>query len=307
MIDFHTHLAPSLTPEALDADEGVEWRDGKLTVEGHSVGPAELYDARALLAYMDSAGFSTAVVSAPPPFYRQGTAGGRWPRTLNEGLLRAVDASSRLRPLAYLPLEDPEAAQREAVRVGPDNRWAGFVASAGGGSLSLSSAALDALWAVLDETSALVFLHPGHSPDNRLSDFYLSNLLGNPVETGVAVGELVFGSVLSRFPRIRFVLAHGGGVVPSMAGRWERGLESRRPGVDPQMLAPKEALRRLWSDSLTHDAAALSLAEGVFGADKIVWGSDWPFPMGCFDPSSVFTTDEAAQRIGSTNPQNLLG
>jgi aminocarboxymuconate-semialdehyde decarboxylase len=141
-------------------------------------------------------------------------------------------------------------------------------------------AGLDPVWKVLDALEAFTLVHPGHSDDKRLGSFYLSNLLGNPYETGLAAAELVFTDVPGRFPGIRFCLCHGGGVTAAVAGRWQRGIDQERPGIGPVSLPVAAALRRFYVDDLVHDDAVLELLQKTFGPERVLAGSDWPFPMG---------------------------
>jgi aminocarboxymuconate-semialdehyde decarboxylase len=94
----------------------------------------------------------------------------------------------------------------------------------------------------------------------------------------------VFSGVTERFPNIQFCLAHGGGTTASITGRLIRGQSTGRLAV-PASVDIGRAMRRFCVDCITHDAAALELAAGVHGADNLVFGSDWPFPMGVLDPA----------------------
>jgi aminocarboxymuconate-semialdehyde decarboxylase len=288
-VDFHVHLAPVLGDDVLAAlDLGRE--DGRLVVNGHPIGPGALYDRAALCAFLDGVGLDEAVVSPPPPFFRQGLqgrAGERWVDALHAGTLAAVKGEPRLRALAYLPLEDPAAAVAAYARVRADTRFSGVCGSAGGGSASLADPAFAQLWHALDDDAALVFLHPGMSPDARLRDFYLHNLSGNPIETGLAAAQLVFGDVLATHNAMRVMLVHCGGCVPDLVARWDHGVKTRRPGVGPLRELPSSAVRRLFVDCLAHDPRAVDRAVEVFGAEQIVLGSDWPFPMGSDDPAAL--------------------
>lgn len=290
-IDVHTHLAPALRPANLAALSGVAARDdGMLTADGQRVGPPALYAASALEEYLDRAGLEQAVVSVPPPFYRQHldeTAAARWTGAINDGIGRRVAGRSRLLPLAYLPLEHPELARAEYERVRDDDRFAGVVASAGGASVVPSDPALAPLWKALDFDGRMLLLHPGAAADPRLDAFYLANLLGNPSETAVAVAHLVLGNIVATHPGLRIVLVHCGGTVPALAGRWQRGVDTARPGIGLLTEPPRQAIRRFYVDCLAHDPAVVDLAVATFGADRIVLGSDWPFPMGTSDPLSL--------------------
>lgn len=308
-IDLHTHLAPELDRTELP---GVRIEDGAVSLDGRRVGPNDLYRPNRLESYLDATGLSEAVVSVPPPFYRQhltATESAEWVAALNDGLLRVVATRPRLTPLAYLPLEHPEVALAEYERIAGNPRWAGIVASAGGRSMPLDSAELRPLWRRLDHDGRLVQLHPGHSTDVRLDPYYLTNLLGNPVETTLAAAQLVFGQVLSDHPRIRFVLLHGGGCVPAVVGRWQRGHDTDRPGVPKLPLPPAQAVRRFYVDVLTHDPAVIDLAVAVFGADRLVLGSDWPFPMGIDNPLRLVEHRGAdfAWQVATANAAAALG
>lgn len=284
--DLHTHLAPRF-----DA------------ADGEPPGPPSLYRREELIAYLDESGLEHAIVSVPPPFYRQelGAAdAAAWARELNDGILRRVEGEPRLSALAYLPLEHPGLALAEARRVA-GRGFAGFTAAAGGRSPSLADAALEPLWRELDAAAALLLLHPGESPDPRLGAFYLANLLGNPQETTLAAAQLVFGDVLPRFPDLRFLLVHGGGALAALAGRWERGALTSRPGLGPLTEPPLVAVRRLYADTVTHHPQATALATAVLGEDRIVLGSDWPFPMGSYDHAGL------GRRVRVDNPAALLG
>jgi aminocarboxymuconate-semialdehyde decarboxylase len=307
-IDFHAHLAPVIDDDAL----GVTRENGRLVIDGHAVGPGGLYDRSALCAFLDSLGIDEAVVSPPPPFFRQGLPAAtrvRWVDAVQRGTLIAIAGEPRLHPLAYLPLEDPGAALAGYEAVRGDGPFAGVCGSAGGGSASLADPAFEPLWQALDEDAALVFLHPGTSPDARLRDFYLHNLSGNPVETALAAAQLVFGDVLARHPSMRVMLVHCGGCVPDLVPRWDHGVATQRPGVPELTEVPSVAVRRLYVDCLVHDAGALDRAVDVFGADRIVLGSDWPFPMGSADPAALVAHRGAAfvDQVARDNAAAALG
>jgi len=302
--DVHTHLAPSLSRTV----EGVGVDDlGRLEVDGHRIGAAGLYDAGRLAGLLAEHGVDRAWVSAPPPFYRQGRRPEQtraWVWDLDDGLRERLAGADTLDRLTYLPLDQPGVAL-ELVEDVEDS--VGWTASAGGGSLALDDPALEPVWSALDARRKPLLLHPGESPDPRLGPHYLSNLLGNPVETGVAVAQLVLGGVLTRHPDLRIVLVHCGGVVPALVGRWSRGVATRRPGIAPDTEEPATAVRRLWSDCLGHRPEAVDLARATFGDDHLLLGSDYPFPMGLEDPFEALShlPPELRRRIAG-NAQALV-
>ncbi len=312
-LDIHAHLAP-VFPDDLHTVEGVTWDAAAkvLTVDGHPVGMKPLFDPAALVQWMDRNNIAQALISIPPPLYRahlQGTAARAWNDYANRGLQRiADDDPERLLPLPHLPLQAPEiAADIARDWIGRGHRR--FGAPAGGhGEQVLSDPAYERLWQILDKAGAFVFFHPGECADGRLSAFYLSNLLGNPYETAVAIGHLAFGGVFERYPRITFGFAHGGGVAAMLAGRFERGFATARPGIDTKAQLPRHVLRNVCVDCIVHDDNALTLAEQVFGAENILFGSDWPFPMGLIEPHDQLATltPERRKRVFCDNPDRLL-
>ena len=310
-LDVHAHQIP-LVPDRIDGIEGVALDDGALVIDGHRVGIKALYRPDLLIEWMDRYGVDRALVSAPPPTYRPHLTNEQarnWTSYLNDGLRTVCDQhSDRLSVALHIPANRPAVAA-ETAQQAADAGARHFSMPAGpAGDLTLSDTAYDRLWAVLDRIGAFVFVHPGACCDGRLKAFYLENLLGNPYETAVAAAHLVFGGVLDRYPRIRFCLAHGGGASAALAGRWQRGFETVRPGIDPRVSAPRSALARFYVDSIVHDADALTLVARVFGHDRILFGSDWPFPMGLPKPSEQLqqVSGEMRQQVGIDNAASLL-
>ena len=309
-IDVHTHLAPLLDSAFLRQCDVTADAGGRFVVAGRPVGPLPLYDPAQLLCHLDDHALDQAFVSVPPPFFRQDLTTERksaWVDAINAGVIAACDVDDRLKPLAYLPLEDPVVAVRVVRARLASDEFIGWVAAAGGRSVPLGSPELAEVWHLLAADGRPMILHPAESPDARLTPHYLHNLLGNPVETGLAAAELVFGGVLAANPHLRIVLVHCGGVVPSVAARWQRGLETARPGVDPSLPSVATQLQRIYTDCLTHDAANLDLARHVFGDNRLLLGSDWPFPMGLEDPREPVRHLSPAlqEQITRLNPRTL--
>ncbi|MDB5532159.1 MAG: hypothetical protein JWO28_474, partial [Hyphomicrobiales bacterium] len=228
---------------------------------------------------------------------------------LNDGLARiAHQHPQRLSPLFHLPVEHPELAvaiAREKIATGQVR----FSMSAGGVGHVLSAAAYEPLWDTLNKAAGFLFLHPGEGCDARLDPFYLHNLLGNPTETSIAASHLVFAAVLQRYPDFTICLAHAGGTTAALAGRWQQGHATKRPGLDTTHEAPMLALRRFCVDCIAHDDNALRLAGQVFGEDHVLFGSDWPFPMGLMQPHRQLEKldGQFRQKIFCDSPERLIG
>jgi aminocarboxymuconate-semialdehyde decarboxylase len=105
---------------------------------------------------------------------------------------------------------------------------------------------------------------------------------------------------------LKIILVHCGGVVPALVGRWSRGLTTERPGVPVGITDPIASVRRLWVDTLAHNPDVVDLALAVFGVDRVVLGSDYPFPMGVDNPfESIGHLDAAVQDIVARNASLL--
>lgn len=310
--DIHVHIAPLLDPAIVETLAGVTIdSDSRVRIEGREVGPPKLYDLDALEAYLAAARLDHAVVSLPPPFYRQQQSVDEarvWVRAVNDGILTRLGEHPALTALAYLPLEHPELAVEEYQRTRREQRFVGATAAAGGRSVTGTDHRLVPLWEALDTDGAALLLHPGTAPDHRLDDFYLSNLLGNPSETTLSVAHLALGGVLQRYPKMKVVLVHCGGTLPAVVGRWERGAETRRPGLEELTESPRESMRRLYVDCLAHDPAVVDLAVGIFGEEHILLGSDWPFPMGTDDPIALVQhrEEEFVERVAHDNAERVF-
>ncbi|MGH7159194.1 MAG: amidohydrolase family protein [Acetobacteraceae bacterium] len=311
--DVHTHIIP---PDVIAAAEtgryGMTLTGGKLGVCGHGVPLLPISDVTRLLDRLHADGLDGAIVSVPPPLFRPdlSRAEGRdYTRLVNDGLLRACRIEpNALRPLAYLPGEDPELAAELAGQLGSE--WAGAVmGTAFGNGLSYAHPGFDPLWQILSDARLPLFIHPGATPDRRLDHYYLANLLGNPVETTIAAANLLFSGVIYRFPRLTVILAHGGGALAALIGRWQRGVETARPGIPAMPAAPLAAVQRFYIDSLFHSAPFRDAAISIIGIGRVLLGSDWPFPMGAptADHDLAGLDPDLRRRIRKDNCEGAFG
>lgn len=310
--DVHTHIIP---PAVIAAGEkglfGMRAEPKTLHICAHGVPLYPLSKIDALLERVKSDGLDGAIVSVPPPLFRPDLSTSdraSYVQLVNDSLLTACCAHEpSLRPFAYLPVEDPELAAE--IASGLDHNWAGAVAGTELGLLSYASERYDPLWLILSNAKLPLFIHPGSSPDNRLDPFYLSNLLGNPVETTIAAANLIFAGVMHRFPGLKIILAHGGGCMAALCGRWQQGAGTNRPGIPELALQPREAVRQFYVDSLVHSPAYLAAIIDIIGDDRILLGSDWPFPMGAGSAEHDLACFDIAlkRKIRKTNAEHVFG
>jgi aminocarboxymuconate-semialdehyde decarboxylase len=186
----------------------------------------------------------------------------------------------RVAALGTVDVEQPE----QLVELMDDGRLAGVEIPAAPGGAYLGDDRLGDFWAAAEETEALVFVHPSTRGFGLpvLEEHYLWNTVGNPVETAVTAAHMVGAGVLDEHPRLRVLLAHGGGVLPELRGRLAHEQEIHPPGRDVLT-----ALRRFLVDTVVHDADVLRGLVDFFGAERVLLGSDYPFDMGVERPAEI--------------------
>ncbi|MGO2189084.1 MAG: amidohydrolase family protein [Microbacterium gubbeenense] len=299
-IDVHAHLLmPALQqaverrdPEGAAAAAQLERRrngEASLAASGRMIGERipKLTSIDARLAAMDEQGVAVQWVSPSPNHFSPWADEelGVWAAHEANRLIadHVAAAPDRLRGLGTIPLQHPVRAV-ECLEHALGLGLLGVEISSFAGDVELSDERLEPFWARAAECGAVVFLHPfGCSLDERLDRFYLSNTVGQPAENAVALSHLIFGGVLDRHPDLRIVAAHGGGYLPTAIGRSDRAWRVR-PEARGCADEPSTYLRRIWFDTVVHDAAALRALVEVAGAERVVLGSDFPFDMGLDDP-----------------------
>lgn len=298
-LDVHAHAMPlpllrSLEGRGLADLTEVENQVVRLDPQVSGVGPGtplplarSQYDASVRVSEMDAMGVSHHAVSLPPFLFASTSEDEKLVNDVvsqgNDELAAYVAAEpGRLLALGYAPLGWPGAAD-EARRCLDDLGMPGLAIGSSGGRRELDDPVNDEFWSLVKDRSTFIFLHPSGVPDaRRLRDFYLSQLLGYPMETAVAVARLVFGGVMERFePTI--CLAHGGGCVPAVRGRldmgWDRKQVARTTSVPPSELA-----NRLFYDTATFSTRLLQRLVEDVGVDHVLLGTDHPFELGDTDP-----------------------
>ena len=170
----------------------------------------------------------------------------------------------------------------------------------------------DAFWSKVQELDVMVFMHPnGFTGGERLSDHYFINIIGNPLDSTVAIGHLVFDGILEKFPRLKIVSAHGGGYVSHYPARMDHAWGAR---VDPRTVLkrkPRQSLAKLYFDTIVFDREQLRHLVNLWGADHIVVGTDYPYDMGWYDPRGFvdgckFLKDADRAKILGLNAARLL-
>ena len=325
IVDVHAHvIVPEITRAADPADA---WRPavrrdaGAQVVEfgGRSIRSAvgEFVDVDRILAEAAATGVERLVLSPWVnllPYDLDLAAAVRACRVQNDALaaIRAAHPD-RVAALGAVPLQDPRAAVDELTRLIGELGLGGAEVAASVAGASLGDDRFLPFWEAAEDLGSVILVHPTTRGFDLpvLEHFYLWNTVGNPLETAVAGAHLVMAGVLERFPRLRLVLAHGGGALPAVRGRLRRAHSFQPQARSRLMGSPDASLRRLYYDTVTHDADLLRALVAYAGADHVLLGSDRPFDMGSDDPVGevrALALDEAAERaVLGGNAAALLG
>jgi aminocarboxymuconate-semialdehyde decarboxylase len=227
-------------------------------------------------------------------------------RIQNDGIASLVrSAAGRVAGLGAVPLQDPELAAAELRTLMGAGGLRGVEIGASVRDVYLGDDRFEPFWAAASKTGAVVFIHPTTRGFGGLvfSEYYLWNLVGNPLETTITAAHMVLSGVLDRHPNLTVVLAHGGGALPALRGRLRHG-HAAQPAAHARLLeAPDGAIRRFYFDTVVHDAALLRSLVEFAGADHVLLGSDYPFDMA--DPHPPETVRRA--RLGADAEAAILG
>jgi aminocarboxymuconate-semialdehyde decarboxylase len=271
------------------------------------------YDDR--LRDLDAAGIDIQLVMPAPPqcYYTVPLEiGVRASRMVNDGLAEYVARRpDRFRAFGTVPLQNGPAAAEELDYVVRVLGFKGVQILTNVAGRDLSDPDLEVFWERAERIGAVVFLHPnGFTEGQRLSRFYFNNLIGNPLDTTVALHYLIFDGVMEQHPDLKILAAHGGGYATSYAGRMDHawGARSDTRAYLPQ--APTTYLKRIYFDSVVFTPEQLEALVRFVGPDHVLMGSDYPYDMADSEPvshitsSALSSTDIAA--ICGGNAKRLL-
>jgi aminocarboxymuconate-semialdehyde decarboxylase len=328
VIDVHTHVVPRGWPDLTAECGGSDWpwlridseRAAMIMVgetEFRPVG-AECWDADTRLSDMDADGVDIQVISPTPVFFcydRPSAQAVKVSRIFNDLMLEvAACGRDRLVPFCQVPLQDPDAACAELDRC----LAAGHVGVEIGnhvGDRDLDDEGVVTFLQHCAHVGAPVFVHPWDMPGGpRLNRWMARWLAGMPAETHLSILALILGGVLDRVPpSLRLCFAHGGGSFPFWLGRadnaWHRrGNLVRGRSEQP----PSQYLDRFSVDSVVFEPAALRLLVDTMGEDRVMVGSDYPYPLGERPVGQVvrkadFLTDDQRTKLLSANALLFLG
>jgi aminocarboxymuconate-semialdehyde decarboxylase len=322
VVDIHCHLAVPAADAILQAKypgppPGISDFTSMKTMEVNraqfaAIGQA-LNTVELRLLDMDRLGIDVQALSPSPGQYYYFTdpeTGRAVARAVNDGIATAVASHpDRLVGMGTVPLQDPAMAVAEMRRCVRELDLRGIEINANVRGRDLHVEELRPFFAAAEELGILLFIHPlGFTHAERMKDYYFNNLIGNPLESTLAIGHLIFGGVLDRYPGLKICVAQEAVTCPATGGAWT-GWRARGDCSEHCRDLPSSYLRRLWFDTLVFDQDELDSLVRTHGADKLCLGSDYPFDMAEPDPVAFHSrlSDADQAKILGLNAAGLLG
>jgi aminocarboxymuconate-semialdehyde decarboxylase len=321
-IDVHTHYVPrgwpDLGPGAPSLRVESE-RDAVIMLGDREFRriQADSWDPDVRRADMDADGVAIQVVSPTPVFFSYGAGPARAVRIARVMNDLAVELCAplpgRLLPMCQVPLQDPDAACAELTR-SMKNGHVGVEIGNHVGDADLDDEGVVTFFQHAAAIGAPVFVHPWDMPGSpRLNRWMAQWLTGMPAETHLSLLAMILGGVFDRVPdTLKICFAHGGGSFPFWLGRVENAWHKRNDVIGTSQYPPSHYLGRFFTDSVVFDERALRLLVDTVGADRVVVGSDYPYPLGERPAGGVvrkagFLGEDTRALILSGNARRFLG
>ncbi len=326
-VDFHTHFIPQYLPAL-----GKKYSDeGWPTLIHNAPCQADIYfagkhyrriddrswDPQRRLKDMEIEGVDVQVLSPIPvtfayDFSSQGAL--ELSQMQNEEIAKAVaESPEHFIGLGTVPLQDPGSAASEVRRVVTKLGLVGVEIGTNILGRNLDDPGLEPFWQACEEVGAVIFVHPASvfSPE-RTSKYRMDLSIGYTSETGIAAASVVMSGLLERHPGLHLCFAHGGGTFPWLLPRLDRTWQIFDDVKSMTAMKPSEAAKWLTYDTLTYDPVNLHLLIDRLGADRLVMGTDYPFPLREEPPGVVIDTladltDHARAAMLGRNALRFLG
>ena len=316
-IDFHCHYqnnavaAKAQVLKPFEKEPSIVYANTmtrELNMQQMKLRGPKLSDIATRLKDMDRMGIDIQAISPAPAqyyYYADPVFGLELARDINDRIAEIVATHPmRFVGMGSVPLQDAKLAVKELERCVKKLGFRGIEIGTNVNGIDLADKrlGLDKFFAKAQELDVVLFMHPmGFTHADRMTDYYFNNIIGNPLESTLAVSHLIFGGVLDRYPKLKFCVAHGGGYLAHYHARMDHGWKARPDAQVTLKKKPSSYLKKFYFDTITFDAGLLGSLIEKYGAKQVVLGSDYPYDMGDDNPikliNSVAGLDDAAKKL----------
>lgn len=325
-IDIHHHYLPADLIAELEAHGkavGTEVGSTKeglttLTIGGGPsfIVPPALTDTEKRLETMDKGKIAMATLephTACLGYRLTPEQGETWCNLYNEGLMALRQQHpDRFTAFAAVPLQEPKRAARALERGITELELAGAYIGTNVNGEYYRSREYDVFWGKAQELGALIVMHPEDIAGlERMAPYGLFLICGNPADTALSLGFIIYSGVFDRFPDLKLCVLHGGGFFPYHLGRFDQG-HGVKPGAADAEAAKKPSayLKNLYSDTLVYRVDTLEYLKGIVGWEHLMIGTDYPYPLGDWmavdKVEALECTEEQKLAILEGNARRLL-
>jgi aminocarboxymuconate-semialdehyde decarboxylase len=288
IVDVHCHCTLERFRRAV-LEEGRDWH-GMTTEHGELGNPKNLWDVDRRLEEMDRLRIDVQLVSPTDVFYQyeqQPEVTERIAAEANEEIAGMVrDHPTRFMGLGTLPMNDPDRAVVALSRGMGELGLTGFMIDDHVGGVTYDDERFEPVWQAAEDLGVLFLIHQYQhtTVTYRTERYFLLNSIGNLVDRTITFASFIYGGVLDDHPGLRICLAHGGGYVPYALDRLDKGWDVWPDLRGRSQDRPSAYVRRFYYDTVVYTERNLRFLIDVVGADRVVFGTDWPAPMTFEDP-----------------------
>jgi aminocarboxymuconate-semialdehyde decarboxylase len=286
LIEQHYSREEILTHEPYERHAGA-----KSSAHNRSLGPTlrpKMTEPAERLADMDRMGVDIQVLSTfVSQFYywTDGELGQAIARMQNESVADlAATNPERFAAIGTVPMQDSSRAVAELEYLVGSLGFRGVQMSGNIDGMDLDDPRFIPFFTRAEELGAVVQIHPNGWDSVRLDDYYLINVIGNPLDSTVALTRLIFSGRLESLPGLKLSVVHGGGFTPFYSARMDHAWEVRPECREHIEAPPSTYLRRVYFDTMVFSPDQLTTLVAFAGADHVMLGTDYPFDMGEADP-----------------------
>lgn len=313
-IDIHHHyFAPELIDEIKQHGKalGLEYfppktsKDNPLQIQfpkGHRVSlNPQLAEVEKRMEAMTLGNIALATVEVQTSavgYELDGRHGELWSKLYNEAIQNLVKRHpSRFTGIATVPLQDPLRAARVLEHAIGELKMSGVTIASNVVGKYYASKEFDPFWAKAQELDVLMIMHPEWvAGSDKMDGYGLRNICGNPADTTLSVGYMIYSGVFDRFPNLKLALLHGGGFFPYHLGRFDNGYHTAsRTRPFPSSQPPSKYLKNLYFDNLLYRIETVEYLKRMVGPEHVMVGTDYPYELGDW---------MAAQKIRDMNCTN---